>query len=108
MSEEITRGEFNLLKDLVQRNQDQLQSMDRDGTRGFGVLQNQIIDLLKDLTELKISLDLFRTTHLAQHEKEVKDRQSGRHWLIGMGIAGIASMSAVGTLIIEVLIKVHG
>jgi hypothetical protein len=60
------------------------------------------------LTELKVSLDLFRTSHLIQHEKELSDRKTGRRWLVGIGIAGIAAMSAVGTLVIEVLLKVHG
>lgn len=102
-STDVTRGEFNLLKESVDRNERRIESIDDHGTRGVGVLQNQIVDLSKDVAKLEAALE----HHEAGHKEERKERAKNRKWLIGVAIAGLGSMAAMISLLVEVLAHVH-
>lgn len=92
-----------MLKEAVSNNARRIDSIDDHGTRGVVALQTQMLDLVKDVGKLEISLE----KHEQSHVEERKDRQRARRWIIGTAIAGIASMSAVIGLLIEVLMHVH-
>ena len=100
---DVTRGEFQLLKDIVDRTQLRLDVIDDHGTRGIGVLQTQIIDLVKDVTDLNTRFD----THATVHQKEQDDRVKGRRWMAGAVIAALGSLAAILTVVVEILINTH-
>lgn len=100
---EVTRGEFDMLRDAVTTNARRIDAIDDHGTRGVVALQAQMLDLVKDVGKLEISLE----NHEKSHVEERKERQRSRRWMIGTAIAGLASMSAVIGLLIEVLMHVH-
>ena len=114
MSDEVTRSEFNMLAGQVSETRTRLDTIDVMGTRGVGVIQAQLLDVTRDLTELKsdvnvkfVEINTIFSGHLRNHESEKRDRVSARRWLMGIGVAGIASMTAVISLLVELLSKVH-
>jgi hypothetical protein len=104
---DITRGEFDLLKEIVTGNQARMESIDVHGTRGVAVIQEQVTELIKDLTELKVENTGWQAGHALEHKQDKRDRVSGRRWLIGIGFAGLASMAAVIGLLEQVLAHIH-
>ena len=66
-------------------------TIDEHGTRGVGVIQAQLTELVKDVGKLEGRLD----AHSVQHQQEARERVTGRRWLIGTGIAVMGSMAAV-------------
>ena len=104
---DISRGEFELLKDMVTGNATRMESIDVHGTRGVAVIQEQVTELIKDLTEMKTTTGTWQASHDAEHKASLRDRVTGRRWLIGIGLAGISSMAAVIAMLFQVLHHVH-
>lgn len=113
-----TRGEFELLRQIVAGQGARLETIDSSGTKGVAVVQAQMTDVVKDLAELKTEVNVrfdsaatgelqWHKDHLAMHEQERRDRVTGRRWLIGTAVAGMASMTAVLALLVDVLNHVH-
>src|SRR5215472_5899343 len=95
-----TRRELDLLRDEVKR-------IDDHGSRGVGVIQSQLTDLVKDMTELKSEVNTRFEGHQREHDRESRDRMAARRWLIGIGISGVLAATAVGTLLFEIMQKLH-
>lgn len=93
----VTRGEFDLLKQIVADNQQRLLSIDEHGTRGVGIVQVQLNEVIKDLAELKLS-----------HEQEKASRRATGKWLIGTVIAFMAMAAAVIITVADLATKTHG
>lgn len=108
MTDQPTRGEFDLLKQMVVTGQTRLDNIDDHGTRGVTGLQAQMTEVVKDLAELKADVNARFEAHTRQHDQDRRERVTGRRWLIGTGIAGLMAMSAVAGLLVEVLMHVHG
>jgi len=120
--DDVTRGEFDLLKQIVASNQARLEGIDQGGTKGVAVVQTQLVDVVKDITELKAEsgarFDLVDRRfdavgkrfddHMQIHEQDKRDRIIGRRWLVGIGIAGMGSMAAVLGLLVDVIQHLHG
>lgn len=117
-SADVTRGEFDMLRQMVGTNQNRLDSIDQNGTRGVQAITVQIVDLVKDLTELRSEMSLgvsgLRTDmdkrfddHDALHKQEKKDRQSSRRWMIGTAIAFMAVLVAVLALVLQLTVHLH-
>lgn len=87
---------------------DELHRLDDHGSRGVGVIQTQLTDLVKDMTEMKSEMNSRFEAHQRVHDQDHNDRISGRRWLIGTGIAGIAAMAALVAMMWDVLQHVHG
>lgn len=113
-----SRGEFDLLRQIVAGQGQRLETIDSSGTKGVAVVQAQMTDVVKDLAELKTEVNVrfdsaakgelqWHKDHLTMHEQEKRDRVTGRRWLIGTGVAGVASMAAVLALLVDVLHHVH-
>jgi hypothetical protein len=90
--------------DMLRQRVDQI---DSGGTRGVGIIQNQITDLIKEVAELKQETRAWQTTHETQHEKDERDRTTGRRWLVGTGIAGIGCMIAILGLLVQLAQEIH-
>lgn len=86
---------------------DELHRLDDHGSRGVGVIQAQLTDLVKDLTELKVNVDTRFDAHQRVHDQDRRERISGRRWFIGTAIAGLTGFAAVIGLLVEVLRQVH-
>ena len=101
-----TRGEFDLLRQMVTANQTRLDTIDAAGTRGVGVVQAQLVEVVKDLTELKADVNKRFDAHQNVHEQDQRDRAAGRRWLIGTLIAAVVMLTAI--LALAVNIATHG
>jgi hypothetical protein len=86
----VTRGEFELLKQIVQTNQARLEGIDSGGTKGVAVVQTQLVDVVKDLAELKAEVDKRFDAHMRDHAEDTKDRTAARRWAVGTFIAALA------------------
>ena len=107
----VSQREFDVEKFATRREFDQLQqrveSMDSHGTRGVGILQEQITNLVRDITEIKTTVDhKFRDVD-DRFELQRQERLSGRRWLIGIGIAGVSALAAVLAILVAIFQQVH-
>jgi hypothetical protein len=89
-------------RELDQLRQD-LTRLDDHGSRGVGAIQLQLTELVKDTTELKTDMSNRFAAHEVQHEKQERERVSGRRWLIGISVTALASIATVGGLLIAIL-----
>lgn len=89
MSDEaVSRPEFDMLRQAVSENARRLDSIDQSGTRGVGVVQQQITDLAKDVAGLQVKFD----KHESEHGQSERDRRSSRRWLVTSGIALLVAL----------------
>lgn len=105
--ESPSRGEFEMLKQMVADTRARLNSIDDTGTKGVAVVQSQLTEVVKDLTELKADVTARFTAHQTVHETDQRERRDGRRWLVGISLTGIATMVAVIGLLIGVLTSLH-
>lgn len=85
---EVTRGEFEMLRQLAADNARRLEAIDVSGTRGVGVVQVQLTDLAKDLASLASRMD----HHDKEHMQDQRDRAAGRRWMAGTVIGFLAAI----------------
>ena len=97
MPDEVTRGEFEMLRQMVQQNQNRLENIDASGTRGVAVIQSQMTDLIRDMADLK-----------AEFKSEQITRIQGRRWVLAMAITGTAAIAGLVSALIEVVTHIHG
>jgi hypothetical protein len=100
----VTRGEFELLKSIVASNQSRLEGIDLGGTKGVAVVQTQLVDVVKDLAELKAEVDKRFDAHMRDHAQETKDRTAARRWAIG---TFIAALTVVVTLLLNITFRLR-
>jgi translation initiation factor 2 gamma subunit (eIF-2gamma) len=100
----VTRGEFELLKQIVASNQARLEGIDQGGTKGVAVVQTQLIEVVKDLTELKAEVNARFDAHLKEHDQEALARSANRRWAIGTFIAALA---IVVTLLLNITFRLR-
>lgn len=98
---EVTRGEFDLLKQIVASNQARLEGMDQAGTKGVLVVQTQLTDLAKDVVRLESEMDKRFDEHLRTHAEDQQARVAGRRWLTGTVIAVLVLLLGIIGLIIN-------
>lgn len=79
-----------------------LDTMDVHGTRGVGVIQVQVTELVKDLAELRISTAARADAHERQHVQDVHDHRNQLRWLTGTAIAAVVALAAILTLVIDI------
>jgi hypothetical protein len=86
----VTRGEFELLRQMVSANETRIASIDQSGTRGVGIVQQQLTDVVKDLVELKAEMNARFDAHMKTHEQDERDRVSARRYTLTTVIAALA------------------
>jgi hypothetical protein len=94
--EVVTRGELDLLRQIVSANQARLEAMDANGTRGVAVVQSQLTDLIRDVTELR-----------TEFRNEQRMRIASRRWALGIAMAGTGAIAALVTALVETLSHLH-
>lgn len=102
---EITRGEFELLKQIVTQNQNRLEAIDLSGTRGVGALTSRVDDMVKDLAEFKTEVTNDFREHKALHKDEESKRVSARRWAITTAILALTALAGLYPLIFLVTRK---
>ena len=107
MPDEVTRGEFDLLKQMVTENQRRVESIDASGTKGVAVVQAQLTDLTKDVTRSEIEMNKRFDAHDLVHKQDARDRVSAKRWMVGTIIAFMMLLVAMLTILIQVLQHVH-
>jgi hypothetical protein len=114
VTEDIARGEFELLKDMVKQDHTRMENIDIHGTRGVGILQQQVSDVKVDVTEvsadirtLRVDMDRRFDDHVRQHEAAEKSRVAGRRWLINTSIAFAVFLIAMASAIVDILVRLH-
>lgn len=90
MSEPVSRAEFGMLAATVSENARRLDTIDQGGTRGVGVVQQQLMDLKGDVTELRTRFE----AHEGDHKDEAKARLSSRRWAWSTAIAALVAVEA--------------
>lgn len=109
MSEEwVSKGEFNLLRDMVQANATHIGMIDSAGTRGSGILQVSLTELIKDVSELKADMNARFTDHDRLHEREKSERLSSRRWFIGTTVALLTAMGGLYPFLYTLIVSRAG
>jgi hypothetical protein len=98
----VSRGEFELLKTIVAAAGRRLDQIDSAGTRGVAVVQAQLVDVVKDLAELKADVDRRFDAHSRMHAQEAGERLAGRRWAVGTAIAALVLLVAILALTAQV------
>jgi hypothetical protein len=113
-----TGREFDMLRGEVSANAARLDSIDRLGTRGIGILAAQQAELVKDVADLDrrtvaaiggLQADMTARfdAHARQHEEDARARTVGRRWLLTTGVALVAALGTLGGLIANLLEHSH-
>lgn len=101
----MTAGNTAPERAASQRELDQLRArvdmIDVQGTRGVGVLQTQVMELIKDLAELRAQAGSWQERHDSQHAADTRERVIGRRWVVGTCIAIVVMLTAVLTLTLQ-------
>lgn len=105
MSDEVTRGEFELLRQMVAETRARIEGIDQAGTRGVGVVQAQLVEVVKDLADLKADVNHRFDQHAAVHEQDQRDKAAGRRWTITTVIAALVLLVAI--LGLQVSVHLH-
>lgn len=85
-----------------------IEQIDASGSRGVGVLMTQVGELVKDMADMRAETRTWQGQHERHHEQDARDRIAGRRWLIGVGVAGVASMAAMLGLLVDIAGHLHG
>jgi hypothetical protein len=107
-----SRGEFELLRQMVTQNHAWLENMDNHGTRGIGALQQQVGDVKNDITEIKLGQAALRNDvdekferHSKQHETAERSRTIGKRYVVTTALAFGLLLCAMAAAIIDILSK---
>lgn len=88
-----TRREFDALTARVN-------SIDAGGTRGMSVVQAQVGELIKDVSELRTKIESHELAHVAEARQRDIDRREARRYALTTIIAAIATLVAVMALLV--------
>lgn len=89
MTDEDVRRDLDRLERRIEQ-------MDTHGTRGVGVVQSQLADVIKDLAKLEGRMQ----AHDQVHVQEARDRASNRRWMVSTAIAFLVLLVAILALLI--------
>lgn len=99
---DLLRGELGNLRSEVTGLRSDLASV-TGGAAGVPVLQSQMIELVKDVAELKADVNTKFADHLREHEQANRDRVTGRRWMIATAFAGIGAMTGLYLMLFDLL-----
>ena len=100
----VSRGEFDLLRQIVAASQSRLEGIDVGGTKGVGVVQVQLIEVVKDLAELKGEVDKRFDVHMQMHSQDTAARVAARRWAVGTFLTALA---IVVTLLLNITLHLR-
>lgn len=89
MTDEDVRRDLDRLERRIEQ-------MDTHGTRGVGIVQSQLADVIKDLAKLEGRM----AEHDRVHVREERDRASNRRWMVTTAIGFLVLLVAILALLI--------
>lgn len=95
-----SRRELDQLREDVRR-------LDEHGTRGIGVVQAQLTDVVKNLAEMKSEVNTRFEAHQRVHDRDEQARVSGRRWMIATTATMLGGLAGVLGLLVEILQHLH-
>jgi TolA-binding protein len=96
----VSRREFDHLAARVD-------AIDTNGTRGVGVLQQQIQQLSKDVGRLEKTLEQHETSHETQRRLEDVQKSSAHRFRVNATIAAATAGAAVLALLLDIAAHLH-
>lgn len=93
-----------MLRQMVTASQAHLDLMDAGGTKGVAVVQAQLVEVVRDLTELKAEVDKRFDVHMQMHNQDQRDRAAARRWAVGTFVAALA---IVVTLLLNITLHLR-
>lgn len=108
MAEEAyaTRRELDMVRDDIRSLRSDVGAL-TGGSTGVPVLQDRLIEMTKDIAELRGDMNSRFTDHLKAHEQANRDRVTGRRWLIGTAFAGIGALAGLYAMIFDLIARTH-
>lgn len=97
-----TRRELDLLREDFRDLRNEVQPI-VSGASGVPVLQDRMIELVKDVGDLRLDMNQRFTDHLKAHEQANRDRVSGRRWLIGISFTALGALCGLYVMIFDLL-----
>ena len=97
---ELTRGEFDLLRQMVGQNQARLDAMDSSSI--LAALQVQLTNVITDQVELKTEMLARFDAHDKLHVLDKEDQVTGRRWLIGVSLVGLGSIGTMLGFLVDI------
>jgi hypothetical protein len=86
----------------------QVEMIDAQGTRGVAlIVSTQVGALSASVSAMRAETRDWQKDHTLDHEREKRDRVTGRRWLVGTGIAAIAALVAMLGLLLDIAGQVH-
>lgn len=102
-----TRRELDMVRDDIRAIRSQLQDFDAGIGRGVPVLQDRLLELVKDMTELRTEMTTKFAGHLQDHKDAQRERVSGRRWLIGTVFVALGALGGLYAILIDLLSRIH-
>lgn len=93
---DVTRGEFDLLHEMVVSNQQRI-----EGISVLGAVQVQLSEVAKDLLDLKADVNKRFDDHARVHDQDQAQRTAGRRWQVGTLIAVLVLLVSILGLVIN-------
>lgn len=87
----------------VDQLREDLRRIDEHGTRGIGVLQTQLTDVVKNVTEMKAEVNARFEAHQRVHDRDEQLRISGRRWTIATAATMLGGLATTLGLLVDVL-----
>lgn len=103
----MSRREFDLLAGQVRDDRARVENIDANGTRGVGVIQNQQLQIVKDMSELKADLNTRFALHERVHEQDEAARRSRARWAWTFAIGFGSMLTGVLAVVVDIAGKLH-
>lgn len=98
--EPVSRGEFDLLRQIVTANQARLDLIDLNGTKGVAVVQAQLVEVVRDITELKAEVNARFDAHQRVHDRDQAAQTGARRYALTTTVAVLALLVTILALLI--------
>lgn len=99
----VSQREFGLFLQSYNQLAARVEQMDMTGTRGVGVIQNQVTSLMQQVAGLETDVRTWQVAHQKDHKADAVQRTSARRWIVGTVIAAMACMATIGGMVAALL-----
>ena len=85
-----------------------VEGIDEHGTRGAGIIQTQLIGLIKDVAKLEARLEAHEQLHHREAQDRETDRKRSVRWRVTATTGAAASLATILGLLAEIAGHLHG
>lgn len=98
-----SRRELDLLREDIRTLSHRLDGLDTHGPRGMLTLTANMVELTRDLAEVRGEM----IEHRAAHADEARSRTKTRRWAITAGLGGAGTAATLLTMMAQILAHLH-